>query len=121
MQEMDRLPIDLGDELWEGIELGFLRAPIKAAALILRQFLQVTEGHATAPAHIGDFVGPLCLCQPVIEFIKCCLGNMDGKRLNRHLNILLIGNAGLSIDLGSYLLSIIGANQDRFGPNSTEI
>ena len=57
VQPVDRLAVDLGEELRQAIEPRLLRPPVVARAPVLRQSLGVGHGRAALPA-VGERRGP---------------------------------------------------------------
>src|SRR5205807_10446383 len=88
MQEVDVLAVDLGRELWELIQSGFVLAPVVAGAPIFGQVLEVVERNASAPADARQLVGPASASQAVAQIVQVGLGNGYVERLT-HVALLL--------------------------------
>src|SRR5437763_13257783 len=89
MQEVDVLAVDLGRELWELIQSGFVLAPVVAGAPIFGQVLEVVERNASAPADARQLVGPASASQAVAQIVQVGLGNGYVERLDTHVALLL--------------------------------
>ena len=57
VEEVNRLPVDDGGELREGVELRLLRPPIELGSPIVEEILQVVAGNTAAPATSGELLG----------------------------------------------------------------
>ena len=82
VQEVDALAVDLGGELWVGIELRLGGAPVIAGAPVLGQLVQVAHWHAAGPPHVGQPAGPAGTGQPVVQVLDVGLGDLDTEELD---------------------------------------
>src|SRR5215211_663579 len=57
MEEVDRLPVDDGGELGEGVELRLLRLPIEPGSPVVEKILQIVARNAPAPTGAGELLG----------------------------------------------------------------
>jgi hypothetical protein len=80
MQEVDRLPVDDGDELRELVQHRLLLAPVEAVGPVAGQLLEVVEGHPPAPADAGQLGGPAGAGQPLAQVVQVLVGNGDPER-----------------------------------------
>src|SRR5688572_25327025 len=58
VNEMDVQPVDLGQKLWEGVQLRLALAPIVVCRPIAREFLDRRELHALRRVRDGLHLGP---------------------------------------------------------------
>ena len=82
VQEVDALAVDLGGELWVGVELRLGGAPVVAGPPVLRQLLQVAHRHAAGPPRAGQLAGPAGTGQPVVQVLDVGLGDLDTEGLD---------------------------------------
>src|SRR5829696_3899621 len=82
MQEVNRLAVDLGRELRKGVESCLVRPPVVPGAPVLRQSLQVIDGHAAFPANASKLARPASAVQPFGEIVNGSLWDIDAERRN---------------------------------------
>src|SRR5262249_60076125 len=81
---MDLQAADIRAEMTEAVERRFLRAPVKYALPVLRQFMKVIEAGAVFPARAGQRVGPARECQPRLQIVQRGLRNVDFEGVYIH-------------------------------------
>jgi len=81
VQEVHRLAVDLGGELWDLVEARLVFPPVVADPPVLDQFDEVPLADAVGPADAGELVGPAGAGQPVAQVVQIGLRNVDAKRL----------------------------------------
>jgi len=82
VQEVDVLAVDLGGELWVGVELRLGGVPVVAGAPVLGQLLQVAQRYTAGPSHAGQLAGPVGTGQPVVQVVDVGLGDLDAEGLD---------------------------------------
>jgi hypothetical protein len=93
VQEVDRLPVDLGDELRVGVEPCLPGAPVVVVLPVVDQVADIADRDAVLPARRdraglraagihGELVGPAGPGQPVGKVVQVGLGDLDAERAN---------------------------------------
>jgi hypothetical protein len=85
MDEMDVQPVDLGDELGQGVQLRFDLAPVVFGRPIARQRLNRGELHALRCIRDGLPLRPNRCLDPPAQLGEIRVGNIHMKRTNRIL------------------------------------
>lgn len=75
VDEMDIQPVNLGDELRQGIQFRFDLAPIVVVRPIVREFLHRTELHALKCVADEFPLRPLCRLYACAQFVKFSIRN----------------------------------------------
>ncbi len=111
MNEMNVQPIDLGDELRQGIQFRFALAPIVVCRPIAGKFLYCRQRHTLRFIRDRFPIRPPCRLDAPAQFAKFGLRNVHLKRTNIRLfgclcssglchGVLLLSNIGLRIRKG---------------------
>ena len=82
VQEMDALPVDLGDELGVGVEPRLCGAPVVLRAPVLGKFLQIAKRYAAGPPSARQLAGPAGAGEPVVQVVEVRLADLDAEKLN---------------------------------------
>src|SRR5947209_9964943 len=82
VQEVDALPVDLGNELGVLVELRLLGAPVVPRAPVPGEVFQVAQRHAAGPFHAGQLAGPAGVGESVMQVLDVSLGDLDTERLH---------------------------------------
>lgn len=81
MKKMDSLPINLGNKLWEVIQVGFLLAPVERMPPVRRQFFQVIDRNTSAPVIGGKLGRPAGVVKALMQIRKGGLGYLEREWL----------------------------------------
>src|SRR5215207_7665767 len=81
MEKVDGLPVDLGQELRELVQAGFLRTPVEAVAPVLGKLSQVGERDAAAEvsAVVGRRFRPAGIGESAAEVLEFGLRDVDAE------------------------------------------
>ncbi len=82
VQEMDALPVDLGDELGVGVEARLGGAPVVLRTPVLGKFLQIAKRYAAGPPSARQLAAPAGAGEPVVQVVDVRLADLDAERLN---------------------------------------
>src|SRR5262245_27190044 len=82
MQEVHVRAVDHGAELRKAVQSRLGRAPVITAPPVLRQLLEVSQRHASAPADIGELLRPPGVGQPALEVVELRLRDIDAEGLH---------------------------------------
>jgi hypothetical protein len=75
--KMDVQPVDLGQELREGVELRLARAPVVVGHPVARELLDHGERHALGFIRDGLFLGPVRGSDPSAKVVQLLLRHID--------------------------------------------
>ena len=84
VDEVDIQTVHLGLEVAEGVELGFLGAPVELSPPMLDQFFQVGQVAAVVPSGVGNLIGPAGVGQALLQVLQDTVFHGDGKRSDIH-------------------------------------
>jgi hypothetical protein len=79
VREVQRLPVDLGEELRQRVEPGLGGTPVEVALPVPREALQVVDRDAAAPALAGDLDAPSGAGEPVAQVVQVGLRDVDAE------------------------------------------
>ena len=82
VEEVDFLSVDRRDELRNGIDLGFLCAPIESRAPVLGRLPDEAEHGAVVGARARQFIGPARLAEAGGQFVERRLRHTQQERLD---------------------------------------
>ena len=77
VKEMDVEPVDLGDELREGVQPGLARAPVVVRHPIARELLDHGQRHALGLIGDGLLLGPVRGSDPSAKVVELLLRHID--------------------------------------------
>ncbi len=79
---VDRLPVDLGDELRNLVESSLLSSPVEAVAPVIGQLLEVGQGYAAPEVCTAVWrgLGPAGRVEAAMEVIQLGVGDRDLER-----------------------------------------
>ena len=77
VDEVDIQPIDLGDELRQGVQGRLARAPVVVRRPMARELLDQSERHALGFIRDGLLLGPVRCREPTPKIIDRLLRNID--------------------------------------------
>src|SRR6202042_3097109 len=76
VQEVDALPVDVGDELRSGVQPGLDGPPVESVQPVGGQVADPGGGHAVAAGRAGQLVRPLRPAQPAGQVVQGSLGDV---------------------------------------------
>ncbi len=110
VNEMNVQPIDLGDELRQGVQFCLTLAPVVICHPVVREFLHGRELHALRLIANGFLLRPSCCLNPAAKVGERLIREAHTKRTNRILVICLLASAlcsgGLSHGCAPYQIAL---------------
>ena len=79
---MHPLPVDVRDELREGIELGLGRAPVIVRLPVLGKFTDVAAGYPVFPCHSRRVADPPGAGKSLMQIVEVVLRDVNPERLD---------------------------------------
>jgi hypothetical protein len=83
VEEVDPLPVDLGDELGHGVQAGLGRPPVVPVAPVVEQLDEVVALGALVPADAGDLVRQPGAVEPQVQVVEDRVRDGDGEGFHR--------------------------------------
>ncbi len=96
VQEMDRLSVDLGQELVVLVEPCLDRPPVEGGAPLVEEFAKVGVRDAVGPVVAGCRAGEPSAREPLCEVVQVCLRDFDAERAK--VGLVCVHGSTLALD-----------------------